>query len=385
MKNKNLITLLNTPTLVFGEDSLNQFITDFKMSGLKRLFVMSIDNLEGLLSSKLAELTSSGISVKICNTIKSEPTFAEFEVILEEARSYRADSVVGIGGGSVMDTAKLIAAQLLNTQTTEEITGIRKLGERRTYLACIPTTAGTGSEVSPNALFVNAEGNKVGVISPYLVPDAAYIDPVLTLSVPKHITAATGIDALSHCLEAYTNKFAHPIVDVIALEGIRLVAGNLKRACDNADDLEAKTSIALGSMYGGMCLGPVNTAGAHALAYPLGTDFHIAHGLSVSLMLPAVMEYCVPAAPERYAEVALALGAQPQGDALKTANQGIQLLKKLIMECGLPGSLSELDIPEDAIESMATDAMKVQRLLNNSVKEITRQDAVNIYHSAFNS
>ena len=126
-----------------------------------------------------------------------------------------------------MDTAKLIAAQLLNTQTTEEITGIRKLGERRTYLACIPTTAGTGSEVSPNALFVNAEGNKVGVISPYLVPDAAYIDPVLTLSVPKHITAATGIDALSHCLEAYTNKFAHPIVDVIALEGIRLVAGIL--------------------------------------------------------------------------------------------------------------------------------------------------------------
>lgn len=385
MKNNNLITILNPPTLVFGENSLNQFITDFKMSGLKRLFVMSIDSLEDQLSSKIAELTASGVKVKICNTLKSEPTFAEFEVILEEARSYRADSVAGIGGGSVMDTAKLVAAQLLNTQSTEEITGIRKLMERRTYLACIPTTAGTGSEVSPNALFVNADGNKVGVISPYLVPDAAYVDPVLTLSVPKHITAATGIDALSHCLEAYTNKFAHPIVDVIALEGIRLVARNLKRACDKADDLEAKTSIALGSMYGGMCLGPVNTAAAHALAYPLGTDFHIAHGLSVSLMLPAVMKYCVSAAPARYAEVALALGAQPQASDIETAELGILLLKDLIRDCGLPNSLSELGIPEDAIESMATDAMKVQRLLNNSVREITRQDAVDIYHSAFNS
>lgn len=355
------------------------------MSGLKRLFIMSIDSLEDQLSSKIAELAASGVSIKINNTLKSEPTFAEFEVILEEARSYQADSVVGIGGGSVMDTAKLVAAQLLNTQTTEEITGIRKLRERRTYLACIPTTAGTGSEVSPNALFVNADGNKVGVISPYLVPDAAYIDPVLTLSVPKHITAATGIDALSHCLEAYTNKFAHPIVDVIALEGIRLVARNLKRACDNANDLEAKTSVALGSMYGGMCLGPVNTAAAHALAYPLGTDFHIAHGLSVSLMLPAVMKFCVSAAPERYAEVALALGARSQDDPMETAMQGIQLLEALIRDCGLPSSLSELGIPEDAIESMATDAMKVQRLLNNSVREITRLDAVDIYHSAFNS
>jgi len=383
MKNNSLVTLLNPPTLVFGESSLNQFITDFKTLGLKRLFIMSIDSLEAQLSPKIKELTESGVKVRVCNTLKAEPTFAEFEVILEEARSYRADSVVGIGGGSVMDTAKLVAAQLLNTQSTEEITGIRKLAERRTYLACIPTTAGTGSEVSPNALFVNAEGNKVGVISPYLVPDAAYVDPVLTLSVPKHITAATGIDALSHCLEAYTNKFAHPIVDVIALEGVRLVARNLKRACDNAGDLEAKTSIALGSMYGGMCLGPVNTAAAHALAYPLGTDFHIAHGLSVSLMLPAVMEYCVAAAPERYAEVALALGAEPQATAMETAKQGILLLKELIRDCGLPNSLSEIGIPKDAIESMATDAMKVQRLLKNSVREITREDAVDIYHSAF--
>ncbi|WP_407426296.1 iron-containing alcohol dehydrogenase [Arcticibacter sp.] len=385
MKNSNLITLLNPPTLVFGENSLNQFIHDFKTLGLKRLFIMSIDTLEDQLSSGIQELTAFGVKVKICNTLKAEPTFAEFEVILEEARSYRADSVAGIGGGSVMDTAKLVAAQLLNTQSTEEITGIRKLAERKTYLACIPTTAGTGSEVSPNALFVNAEGNKVGVISPYLVPDAAYIDPVLTLSVPTHITAATGIDALSHCLEAYTNKFAHPIVDVFALEGVRLVAQNLKRACDNGDDLEAKTSIALGSMYGGMCLGPVNTAAAHALAYPLGTDFHIAHGLSVSLMLPAVMEYCVSAAPERYAEVALALGAEPQASAMETARKGILLLKELIRDCGLPHSLSDLGIPEDAIESMATDAMKVQRLLKNSVREITRDDAVDIYHSAFNS
>jgi alcohol dehydrogenase class IV len=290
---------------------------------------------------------------------------------------------VGMGGGSVMDVAKLIAAQLLNKQTTEEVVGIGNLKERKTYLACIPTTSGTGSEVSPNAIFVDVKGAKVGVISPYLIPDGAYVDPALTVGVPRSFTAATGIDALTHCLEAYANKFAHPVIDLIALEGVRLIGRYLKRACNDGQDIEARTQVALGSLYGGMCLGPVNTAAVHALAYPLGAEFHIPHGLSNALMLPYVMEFNLIAAPQKYADLAIALGAEEGKSPHETARAGVQCIRNLIKGCGLPSSLEEVGIPFNAIGRMATGALQVQRLLKNNIREIDLQAAENIYKAAF--
>ncbi len=291
---------------------------------------------------------------------------------------------MGIGGGSVMDTAKLIAAQLHNDQTVESILTDGFVKRREVYLACIPTTSGTGSEVSPNAIFVNAAGNKVGVISPELVPDAAYIDPALTTSVPPSVTAATGIDALAHCLEAYTNKFAHPIIDLVALEGIRLIGGFLLRAYQNGSDMEARSNVALGSMYGGMCLGPVNTAAVHALAYPLSTEFHIPHGLSVALLLPYVMEFNAIASPERYAQVSVALGSADKGSHLETAAEGVRLIKTLIQNCGLPSGLAEAGVPFDALNRMAVAAVQIQRLMKNNPREMTVADAGQIYTNAFN-
>ncbi len=376
-------TILNPNKLVFGADSFNQFIDDFLALGFKRLFLLSIAELQEQLAPGLKRMESAGVIIETNLSIKNEPSFAEFEEILAAARFFKADSVVGIGGGSVLDVAKLVAAQLLNTQPTTEVTGIGNLKERKTYLACLPTTSGTGSEVSPNSILVDEHHNKIGVISPYLVPDAAYIDPILTLSVPKHITAATGIDALTHCLEAYTNKFAKPMIDLIALEGIRLVAQNLRAACENADNLEAKTQLSLASMYGGQCLGPVNTAAVHALAYPLGATFNINHGLSIALLLPAVMEFTINEAPERYADVALALGAEPQGTVTKTALEGVMLIKKLIKDCGLPETLSEMGISIESVPQMATDAMKVQRLLKNNLRTVNEEDARAIYLSTF--
>ncbi|MEJ5963952.1 iron-containing alcohol dehydrogenase [Pedobacter immunditicola] len=383
MKSTTSISLLNPNKLVFGANCFHEFIEDFLKLGLKRLYLLSIEELQGELSCGLNKLESHGITIKSNHAIKQEPSFEGFEEILKQARDFEADAIVGIGGGSVLDVAKLVAAQLLNAQPTSAITGIGNLSERRTYLACIPTTAGTGSEVSPNSILLDSNGNKVGVISPYLVPDASYVDPVLTLSVPKHITASTGIDALTHCLEAYANKFAHPVIDLIALEGIRLVSKSLKKACDDGTDLEARTQLALGSMYGGMCLGPVNTAAVHALAYPLGTDFHINHGLSISLLLPAVMEFTLTVAPERYATIAIALGAKKQASDLETAREGVKILRKLIKDCGLPTTLSELNIPTNAVATMAADAMKVQRLLKNNLREVSLKDAEKIYLSAF--
>lgn len=335
------------------------------------------------LAGDLEKLKSAGIKLAINRSVAGEPRFADFEKVLEEARQFGADSVAGIGGGSVLDVAKLVAAQLYNTQTTEEVKGIGNLKGRATYLACVPTTAGTGSEMSPNAIFLNEQDDKIGVISPYLVPDAAYIDPRLTITVPRAITAATGMDALAHCLEAYTNKWGHPVVDPVALEGVRLISRYLQRACDNGSDEEARSAVALGSMYGGMCLGPVNTTAAHALAYPLGTDYHLAHGLSVSLLLPAVMEFNLVAAPQRFAALAAAMGATDGGSEEENSREGVQIIRRLMQDCGLPGSLQEAGVKAESIPKMAADAMKVQRLLKNNIREVTQQDAEAIFRAAF--
>ncbi len=225
--------------------------------------------------------------------------------------------------------------------------GINLLPGRELFLVCLPTTAGTGSEVSPNAILLDETDQlKKGVVSPHLVPDAAFIDPLLTLTVPAAVTASTGLDALTHCIEAYANKFAHPITDLYALQGIRLISANLLRAVRNGADAEARAGLALGSLYGGLCLGPVNTAAVHALAYPLGSRFKIAHGVSNAVLLPNVLRFNFSAAPERYAEVAVALGVERSRSALSTAEHGVERLAELSRACGVPQRLSDFNIPQ---------------------------------------
>lgn len=377
------IVILNPNRVVFGEGSMQRFVNDFIEKGFKRMFLLSIVELRGVLAPFLEELKSQGVEIATDESIVGEPTFDDFDKVLLDAKAFGADSVVGIGGGSVLDVAKLIAAQLKNTQTLDEIKGIGNLKERKIYVACIPTTSGTGSEVSPNAIFVNELGEKVGIISPYLVPDAAYIDPVLSVSLPKSITAATGIDALTHCLEAYTNKFAHPFVDLYALEGVRLIAKYLKRACDNGADIEARSQVALGSMYGGMCLGPVNTAAVHALSYPLGVEYHIPHGLSNALLLPYVMEYNIEADASKYERIAEVLGVEKKATPRETALEGVKIMKQLIVDCGLPINLEQAGVKQESIPLLAEGAVKVQRLLKNNIREIAIDDAVAIYKAAF--
>jgi alcohol dehydrogenase class IV len=377
------ITLLHPGKLVFGDEALEVFKNDFIASGYKRLFILTIPFLIDHLSELLETFKGKSIEYELDMSILNEPSFQEFNVVLEKAKSFEADSIVGIGGGSVLDVSKLVAAQLKNTQTIDEIIGIGNLRERQTYLACIPSTSGTGSEVSPNAIFIDENGGKKGVISPFLVPDASYIYPKLTLSVPASVTAATGIDALTHCLEAYANKFSHPVVDVIAIEGIKLIAENLVEACENGNDLEARTNVALGSLYGGMCLGPVNTGAVHALSYPLGTEFHIPHGLSNALLLPYVMEFNLPKAIIEYANIAKVIGAESGHTDEETAKNGILKIRELNAACKIPSKLSDLGIPITAIDKMANNALEIQRLLKNNPKKVELEDAKAIYKAAF--
>ena len=209
------------------------------------------------------------------------------------------------------------------------------------------------------------------------------MDPELTRSVPPLLTASTGLDALIHCIEAYANRFAHPLIDLYALEGIRRISGSLKQAVTCGDDLDARSNVALGSLYGGLCLGPVNTAAVHALAYPLGGAFHVPHGVANALMLPHVMKFNLSAAPVRYAAIAHALGVAHGSSAVETARQGLGRVRQLCRDCHLPTKLSEIGVPRDAIGRMAESAMSITRLLKNNVRDLTLEDAKNIYECAW--
>jgi alcohol dehydrogenase class IV len=250
----------------------------------------------------------------------------------------------------------------------------------------MPTTSGTGSEVSPNAILLDESARlKKAVISPHLVPDAAFIDPQLTVTVPAPITASTGLDALAHCLEAYTNKFAHPLVDTYAIEGIALAGRFLLRAVRHPEDLEAREGMALASLYGGLCLGPVNTAAGHALAYPLGSEHRIAHGVTVALVQPHVFRFNAEAAPQRHAAVARALGVAPGPNDLETAFAGADLLAGLTRDCGISLDLGSYGIQPAEIPLLAESALKVERLLRNNPRPVTREGCIKVYERCFES
>src|SRR5690606_26071184 len=292
------------------------------------------------------------------------------------ARQFGADGVVGLGGGSAMDVAKLVAALADGRQAFADVVGTDLLFERRLPLACIPTTAGTGSEVTPIAIIEDTEAQlKKGVVSPHLVPDFAYLDPELTRTMPRGVTAATGLDALTHCIEAYANRFAHPVVDNWALEGIRLTGLYLERACADGNDMEARAGMLRASHLGGQCLGPVNTAAVHALAYPLGGEFHIAHGVANSLLLPHVLRFNLEAAPARYAAVAEALGVARSGDDEADALAGIERIEALSAALGIERHLSAFGISQNTVPHLAAAAMTVQRLLVRNPREVTEADA----------
>ncbi len=378
------ITLLQPQKIVFGSGVLQTFVADFLALGYKRLFLLTTHSVFPLIQSAIKELADGGVTVEVCQDIVGEPTLRDFEKILAAAREFRADSVAGIGGGSVLDVAKLVAAFVDSDQKAEDCFGQGLIRGKGLWLACLPTTAGTGSEVSPNAILLDERDKlKKGIVSPYLLADVAYVDPELTMTVPAKVTADTGMDALIHCMEAYTNKFAHPAADIYALQGIKLISANLLRAVKDGNDKEAREALALGSLYGGLVLGPVNTAAVHALSYPLGGEFHIPHGLANAILLPEVMKFNAEADPKRYAEVAIALGAPEGKDDAETARNGVDFIFKLAAAVGIPSKLSELGIPQSAVDHMAEAAMEVKRLLKNNPREVTLQDAKDIYNSLF--
>jgi alcohol dehydrogenase class IV len=379
-----LLTIANVGTLHIGPGAALKCVDDLRGRGARSVFLVTTPPTLFLCDAIVDALRAAQVRVTLWHDLVGEPTMGEFEAALLAARSCDADAVIGLGGGSAMDVAKLVAALFDGAQALNEVVGVEQLRGRSLWVGCIPTTAGTGSEATPIAILGDEEADlKKGVVSRHLVPDAAYLDPQLTVSMPPAITAATGLDALTHCIEAFANRFAHPLIDLYALSGMTLIADNLERAVRDGTDLEARTAMLRASYYGGLCLGPVNTAAVHALAYPLGGEFHIAHGVANSLLLPHVLRFNVDAAPERYAAVAAALGVPATGDARADALRGVERIVAISDACGIKRRLSDFGIARDAIPRMASAAITVTRLLNNNPRTLTEADVREIYEAAW--
>jgi len=354
--------------------------------GLSRLCLVTDGFLRrsGLIDPALASLEAHGWHVTVIDDVIADPPEHVVVEATNRARSARAEVVLGLGGGSSMDVAKLLAVLVPGTQTLPEIYGVRQIRGTRLPLVQMPTTAGTGSEVTAVSIVTTGETTKTGVVGPQLVADLAILDAELTLGLPREATAATGIDAMVHAIEAYTTAhLKNPISDMLAVQALRLLSRNLLRACDNGADREAREAVLLGAMFAGQAFANAPVAAVHALAYPVGGIFHVPHGLSNALVLPHVMRFNVPDAAELYAELAAILLPGVSGNAAEAASVLIRYLENLIEVTGIPRRLRDVGVRPEDLPRMARDAMLQTRLLVNNPRRVTEVDALAIYEAAY--
>jgi alcohol dehydrogenase class IV len=370
----NPIEIIRPPSIEFGAGLAGAVGRWAAAKGITRSLVIA----DAFNAARVGLLGLPG-EVAVFGEVKPEPDIPNLQHALAVAERARPELVVGFGGGSAMDLAKLVAVLPGSGRTIHDVVGPEKVSGRDVALAQVPTTSGTGSEAGTRALVTDpVTQNKLAVQSRHMLADLAVVDPDLTLTVPPAVTAATGVDALAHCVEAFTNRKAHPIIDLYALEGIRLVGRFLARAVTDGGDREARAGLSLASLYGGFCLGPVNTTAGHAVAYPLGTRHHIAHGLACAVIFPHTLAFNAPAVPEKTALILQALGLGP-------ATEESAILKAAHGFCagvGIEMRLSGLGVPEGDLPAMAEEAHAIRRLLDNNPRDISREQILAVYRAA---
>jgi alcohol dehydrogenase class IV len=343
--------------------------------GAARVLVLTVPVLAG----QVGRLALSG-EFRVFTGVPPEPDDAALAAALVEAAQLKPDLVVGLGGGSVMDIAKLVACLWDGAQALPEVVGPNKVARRLSRLALVPTTAGTGSEAGIRALVTNSETHaKMAVESPHMRADLAVLDPELTYSVPAAVTAATGVDAMAHCVEAFTNIRAHDMIDGYARMGIGLVGRHLARAVADGTDTEARAGMMLASYYGGICLGPVNTAAGHALAYPLGTRLGLPHGLANAIIFPHVLAFNQPVRPEKTAEVLAALGL-PAGEGTQHV---LGAAHDFCARLGIEMRLSAHGATDGDLRAWAEEAHAIRRLMDNNPRDMSVGDVEAIYRASF--
>ncbi len=379
-------TITQPTRLTFGAGAVDTLATVARgFGGSKALLVVDPGLAKaGLLAQITAPLERDKFPFEVYDQIAPEPGLKLADNGCKLAKKAKCDCVIGVGGGSAMDVAKAVSILLTNGGKAEDYVGLGKIKKPGVPKIMVPTTAGTGAEVTFTAVFINEKTkSKGGMNGDPLYPEAAVLDPLLTLSMPPHVTAATGIDAFIHAVEAYLSTQAHPISDMYALEAIELISRNLPLAYAHGDNLEARSNMLLGSLLGGKALATAGVGLVHAMSYPLGGMFGIPHGLANAVLLPFVVQYNLIGNPGKYAAVAEVMGYDTSDLPIREAgNLAVEAIYNLCQDVGIPGSLADLGIPVEKLEEMADIALTVKRPVENNPRKPTRDEIIQVYQSA---
>lgn len=336
----------------------------------------------GLLELVMAELRAAGVDAEVLCGLPPEPTYGEVQSLADQFRATGADFLVAVGGGSVMDAAKLTSLLADGAYTVRQLLDRPALGRKQVRTLMVPTTAGTGAEATPNAIVAVPErAVKVGIVNPAMLPDYVILDAAMVKSLPRALAAATGVDALAHAIECLTGKKANPFSDTFALEALDLILNHIEAACDDPEALEAKRAMQLGSFYAGAAITASGTTAVHALSYPLGGRYHIPHGVSNAILLTPVLRFNEPCCRER---LAAAYDRAYRGDAARTGAEEksrwlLRRMEEIVRHLDIPASLKPFGVPAGDLEELVEAGMGVTRLLSNNPRAVTAQDARRIY------
>jgi len=387
MNTPQTFTVTQPTQIQFGAGSISNLAETVKSFNGSKVFLVVDPGLvkAGLISKVTAPLKNAKIPFTVYDKIDPEPGLKLADKGCKLARKAKCDCVVGVGGGSAMDVAKAIAILLTNGGKAVDYLGLGLIKKPGVPKIMVPTSSGTGAEVTFTAVFINEKtGSKGGMNGDPLYPDATILDPELTISLPPHVTAFTGIDALTHALEAYTSTQAHSISEMYSLEAISLIADNLPAAYANGDNLEARSAMLMGSLLGGKALATAGVGLVHAMAYPMGGMFGIPHGLANAVLLPYVVDYNLIGDMKKFATLAEILGQNTDDLTLReSASLCVDALFNLNEDVGIPATLKDLDIPFDSIPEMAKIALTVTRPVENNPRKPTLEDVIAIYETAF--
>ena len=377
-----------TPLSYTGWDSLAHLLDEVKRFEVKKILVITDPFLFdiGLTNKVVDPLEEAGYVTEIYTDIVPEPPLAIGEKLVAYTRDHQFDMVIGVGGGSALDLTKLAGVLASHEGKVEDylnLTGTKKISKKGLPKILIPTTSGTGSEVT-NISVLSLETTKDVVTHDYLLADVAIVDPALTISLPPKVTAATGVDALTHAVEAYISKNASVVSDALALQAIRLISNSIRTAVSNGQDKQARTDMSYGSYLAGLAFFNAGVAGVHALAYPLGGQFHIAHGDSNAVLLPYVFGYIRQSCEKRMKDIYDAMGFSSANLSQEEASyRCVAELKRLVEDVNIPSSLKGFNIAEDALESLTNDAVEQKRILARSPMPLLKEDIYTIYKAAF--
>lgn len=380
---KGIYSLEIPRKVIAGIDSIESLKDIITKEKAKKILIITDKGVwnAGLVERPIEILKSCGCTVEIVNNTPPEPEASQIDEIFESVKSMACQMVIGIGGGSSMDAAKIISVLMTNKSSVKEILGTDRIKNKGVPTLMIPTTAGTGSEATPNAIvLVPEEKLKVGIVSNKLIPDYIILDPRLTVKLPPSITANTGMDALIHAMECYISIKANPFSNTFALRAINLISNSIRRAFNNGEDINARHDMLIGSFYGGVCIAASGTAAVHALSYPLGSVYRIPHGLSNAILLPYVMEFNMDAAIEKYRDMAIAMGIDVNGlSSEQAAQKMVESLYDLTRDLNIKSPLKEMNISERELDEIVESASKVTRLLDNNPKKLSSEDIKMIY------